>query len=259
MRSPDELDQIANPIGPKGKPSFVVIVGRKGSGKSVRALSIWQHWPQRRIVIDVTGSLTKAWLEGRPLLGPACEYFGAGTKRRQLPREWPMHEDTRRPVMELCFWPDASTLLGQLEEVDRAIDLALRTEDCLIWVDEATIVLPGSLLDHKMPAARKLLNHGRHAGVSGLFAGPRVVTMHTLVLAQADHVLCYRQQSIADIDRIADATGINKQDLRAELAALQEHCYAWWNSTHADELSIYPPCDPPRQLKRPLPVPSRRE
>jgi hypothetical protein len=82
--------------------------------------------------------------------------------------------------------------------------------------------------------------------------------MHTLVLAQSDHVLMYRQQSIADIDRLADATGLDKQTLRGELAALGEHCYAWWNSDHADELSVYPPCDPPRQVTAPLPVPAKQ-
>lgn len=260
------MDWIKDPTGPKGVASFVTIVGRKGSGKSVRALTIWQDWPQPRIVIDVTGSITKHWAEGRPELGTGARYYGTrpDPKMRALPPlpfEWPRDDETGDLVEELCFCPDPATARGELEEVDRAISLAYGTGDVLVWVDEAVKVLPASQLEHKMPAARALLNHGRHHRVSALFAGPRVITMAPLVLAQSDHVLIYAQRSASDVERISDAIGVDRRELAREIAALGEHEYLWWNGSVQDPneaITRYAPVPMPRQPRPAVPHQPRR-
>ena len=42
---------------PEGVPLQIVVVGRKGQGKSELAWLLWDSWPYDRVVIDVTGDV----------------------------------------------------------------------------------------------------------------------------------------------------------------------------------------------------------
>ena len=264
-RDPGEPDWIADPTGPRGKASFVTIIGKKGSGKSVRALTIWQDWPQPRIVVDVTGSITKHWAEGRPELGPGARYYGRKPIENMrdlppLPSSWPVDDETGDLVDELCLVPDPSNQKLELEDTDRAIGLAYVTGDCLVWIDEATKVLPAGVVPHKMPNAYALLNHGRHHRVSAIFAGPRTVTMDPLVLKQSDHILMYAQKGRSDIDRLADAIGVDPKELSHQIHKLGEHEYLWFNDSVVDpndSITHYDPVPLPRQHRRAIPHTTR--
>lgn len=179
------------PVIDPSKPAVIVVVGKKGSGKSVAARALWTTWPYDAICIDPTGD---------------AEPPGATAISLPLPNRFPDRGEDGLPL-RLHFVPDPGSDT-YLDDLDRALGLALYPKDrpILVWVDEG-----GELDDSAKKAAvmqRRLLNQSRHYKVTAMVCCPRPMKeLDPLWLSQADYVFVYWLPNPADRQRVAEMIG----------------------------------------------------
>lgn len=208
---------------------LLLVVGRKGSGKSVFARETFRAWPYiDKLVIDPTGDADPG-ADLKPLVWrgePPARLPKAPGKGQFVVARWVA--DPGRPTYR--------------EDLDRALGLALFPKDrrVLVWVDEAGEVFPAGRTG---PNGRTLLQQSRHWYVSVLMCCPRPINIDPLCLAQADRVVIYDLPHPRDRERVAAAIGIEPRILNAELDATRARGAHWYlmYDARAHELYRCPP------------------
>lgn len=204
------------------KPTHVVIIGKKGSGKSVLARSYWASWPFDRLVLDVNGDDVPPDPELVKLTVP-------------LPTRWPQTEPEKKRS-SLRFKPDMGSET-YLDDLDRALGLAYGHRRTLFLAHEMGELFHVNRLG---PFARRALHQGRHAGLSMVLCGPRPITVDPLVLAQADVVHTFRMPNPDDRRRVADAIGWDPREFDEANAALKPHHFLTYDARSGDLLEMPP-------------------
>jgi hypothetical protein len=188
----DELHAV--PVIDGNANHIILVVGRKGSGKSEYAQMLYRWWdpPVDRICIDPTG-------DARP--GADARTVKGTPPTAMPPRE---HED--EPVnLHYVADPRSPTYF---DDLDRAVGAALFPRDrrALLWVDEIGQV---SRVNKTPPNLNTLLMQARHHHASAILCGPRPVGIDRLCLQQADRVAVFHLPNPKDRDRIARECGID--------------------------------------------------
>jgi hypothetical protein len=209
------------------KNQIVLIVGRKGSGKSVHAREVFRAWPGiDKLVIDPTGdadpSLPNQWTT------------------MTLPGRLP--DPPKKGEHVTVRWVANPASATYREDLDRALGLALwpKSRRVLVWVDEAGEVFPANRTG---PNGRTLLQQSRHWYTSLIAATPRPVTIDPLLLAQADRVVIYDLPNPNDRRRVAESIGVEPRLFAEQLdatRAMGEHWFMIFDA-HAHELYRCPP------------------
>lgn len=190
--------------------------GKKKSGKSKLALSIFQSYPGDRVVIDVAGD-DGPW-------GPGVIDLKGTVADGQLTEKWPayrrQYSDNGKPKpMTLRYVPDAGSDTFA-EDIDRVIGIAYNKGDCCVLVHEIGVV---ARVQQVEPNMRRLLMHGRHQHVTAIFCGPRSKNIDSLVLGQSNLMFIFEMQMIADRDRIAENIGWDKKAFSEGVHGLKRH------------------------------------
>lgn len=207
---------------------IMLVLGRKGSGKSVAAREIFRGWPYiDKLVIDPTGDADPG------------DDIGTVTVRK-LPAQLPV--SGKRGEFKVTRWVADPSSPTYREDLDRAVGLALfpKTRRTLLWVDEAGEVFPANRLG---PNARTLLQQSRHWYTSVILCAPRPINLDPLTLSQADRVLLYDMPHPRDRERVAAAIGIEPKVLAQELDATRARGPHWYllYDARAHELYRCPP------------------
>lgn len=211
---------------------ITLVLGRKGSGKSVWAREAFRWWPGvDKLVIDPTGDADP----GDVLAGGVrCETV------RKLPDELPRPQRAGQNVaLRWIADPGSPTYR---DDLDRAVGLALfpKNRRVLLWVDEAGEVFPANRTG---PNARTLLQQSRHWYTSLLMCCPRPITIDPLCIAQADRVVMYDLPHPRDRERVAASIGIEPRELNAQLDETRARGPYWFllYDARAHELYRCPP------------------
>lgn len=186
------------PLDPTGS-NIILLVGKKGSGKSYAAERLYADYPFSKLVLDISGDAMPAGAE------PITE----------IPSKLPEGEDGR-PV-NLRYVPDPGSPTYR-DDLDRAVGLALYPKDrpALVWIDEVGEVTKGTSVTP--PHFSRLLMQSRHYGpASALLCGPRPMRIDPLCVGQADLIYIYRVPNPADRQRLAEMMGYPPKRLSAEL------------------------------------------
>jgi len=173
------------------RSTFILAVGRKGSGKSAACELIFDSWPYDRVVLDVTGDAKPSDPHTIALTAP-------------FPSQLP---EPREPGERVTVWarvdPRSPTYL---EDQDEALNLALypRHTPVLFWEDEHGQSGTANMIK---PNHRLMLQSSRHYYVSCLFACPRPRQIPVLTIQQADKVLIFITPNKEDRELIANNIG----------------------------------------------------
>lgn len=221
------------PIDP-GKNQVVLAVGRKGSGKSVSARTLFRSWPGvDRVVLDVTGDADPGD-DLSPISLP-----------NPVPARLPKYDPDAGP--QVYRWVADPHSATYRDDLDAALALGLWPKDrpVLMWVDEAGEVFKANQTG---PHGRTALHQSRHHQLSLLLCCPRPKGIDPLCLMQADRVLMYDVPNPADRERLAEAIGIKPQHLKSELDRTRKERTIdgrqrggdWWYLMYvADEHQLY--------------------
>lgn len=182
------------------RPQLILVVGRKGSGKSVVARQLFTDWPHDKVAVDVNGDADP----------------GEGAKKITvpLPTRMPPPRDDGRPNV-LHFRADPGDP-SYREHLDQAAGLALNpsTRPGLVWFDEwAEVGRPGQIGPH----VHRLLMQSRHHLASALMCCPRPMNIDPLSVSQADYVYIFDIPNPRDRERLADNIGVAPKALMQEL------------------------------------------
>ena len=176
--------------------AIILCVGKKGSGKTVMVLLIASAWPYDMVVVDVAGDD-----------GPLARKPGSGSHDvveitgpvDELPRQWPEHLRREKRPMILRYVPDPGSPT-ELEDMDAMVGLAYSHSSterpCMLVIHEIGRAAPAG---RTPPHMRRVLNHSRHRGLTGAFAGPRPQTVDPLIVAQATILFGYAMVDLAAI------------------------------------------------------------
>lgn len=228
---------------------FIFCSGKKGSGKSHYARSWFDAYPLDRLVIDVTGDIS------RDLTAEGVDFqrIDAAMLPTRLPD--PPPDDQGQPRRTTAVYvPDMGSDTA-VDDIDRVIGLILRGSDQagMLWVDEFGAVTRGQ---RTPPNTRRVLHHGRHDNLTCLLCAPRPTDVDVLGIAQADLVATFRTPQVYDRQRIADTIGYPRDEFDELNAALRGHEHTVYDATE-DQMYVMPPL-PPRRAGRNAyaPVPS---
>lgn len=226
----------AGPIDPD-KGAHIMIVGRKGQGKSVLARRLFDSFPYDRVILDVTGDI------GRDLTNEGMPFQRLTSP---LPVRLPAGEQGR-PVTAV-YAPDMGNE-ESYDDLDRALGLAIRKGRTLAWIDEiGTLTSRG----RTPPNLRRALHHGRHHQLTLLMCGPRPMDIDPLCLSQSDHVFVFDLPNPADRKRVADCIGWPPEAFARAVGDLGDHEFLWWNTVE-QTLTHMPPLPPRRRMATEMP------
>jgi hypothetical protein len=225
---------------------YVFAHGKKGSGKSHYSRAWFDSYPFDRMVIDVTGDIS------RDLRAENVEFQKLDAS--VLPARLPPGPDEQHPYVTAVLVPDMGSPTA-MDDMDRAIGLTLRgdSRQCLLWIDEIGSVCNGNKTP---PNMRRVLHHGRHHNLTCLMAGPRTMDVDPLCIAQADLVASFRTPQVYDRQRVADTIGYPRDEYDQLNQGLSGHEYTAYDAV-GDQMYVMPPL-PPRRAGRNnyAPVPS---
>jgi hypothetical protein len=223
---------VADALIDPDKGAHVLAVGRKGSGKSYLARRLFDTYPYDSLVLDITGDLWRDFTADGLKDDPGVRLVKL---TQPLPARLPgPDEDGRRQVFVLA--PDMGAP-DALDDVDRAIGLALRRGRMLVWFDEVGIISP---VGKTGPNMRRYLHHGRHHQMTGIACGPRPIDIDPLQVAQADHAFTFALANPADRKRVADNIGWSPKEFDAAVHELGPHEFLHWSAVDG-EMTHYPP------------------
>lgn len=224
------------------KAFYVFASGKKGSGKSHYLRSWHDAYPYDRMVVDVTGDIS------RDFRREGIEFLTLDP--HALPVHFPRGSDDRgqRTRVTAVLVPDMKSATS-VDDMDRAVGLMLRGDDerGLLWVDEVNWLTSGSKTP---PNTRVVLAQGRHHNLTLLGGAPRPMDIDTLWIAQADLVATFKTPQVYDRQRIADTIGYPRDEfdqLNAELSP-ERHDYTAYDAV-GDQMYVCPPL-PPRRAGR---------
>jgi hypothetical protein len=204
------------------KGAHVIAVGRRGSGKSHLARQLFNTYPYDSLVLDITGDLWRDLTADGTTEDPDLKVVKLTTP---LPVRLPeADEDGRRQIF--VFSPDMGAP-DALDDVDRAIGLALRRGRMLVWFDEVGIISP---VGRTGPNMRRYLHHGRHHSMTGLACGPRPIDIDPLQVSQADHAFVFELNNPADRKRVADNIGWEPREFDQGVRDLGKYEFLHWSS-----------------------------
>lgn len=221
------------PIDP-AQNQIILSVGRKGSGKSVAARTLFRSWPDAdRLIIDVTGDADPG------------EDMRAIKLGNPVPARLPAFDKEAGP--QVYRWVADPHSPTYREDLDAALALGLWPKErrTVVWVDEAGEVFKANQVG---PHGRTALHQSRHHNLSLLLCCPRPMGIDPLCLAQADRVLMYDVPAKSDRDRLAAVLGLNRRFLDTELNATRKPREAggrtrggdfWYLMYVADEHQLY--------------------
>ena len=211
------------PIDPT-RNQILLIVGRKGTGKSAFARELLRNWPNvDKLVIDPTGDAD-----------PGAD-LGTVTVST-VPMALPARGAGGRPVVMRYLANPASSTYA--DDLDRAVGLALfpKGRRVVLWVDEAGEVFPAGRLG---PHARTLLQQSRHWHASALLCTPRPINIDPLCLSQADRLVMYDLPHPRDRERVAGAIGVEPRRLAEILNETRARGEHWFTMYVAHTHSLY--------------------
>lgn len=220
-----------------GKSAFVFTAGKKGSGKSHLAYTIWDSYPYDRLVIDVTRDVHRDWV------GP-LEVRHKVVTPESIPLVWPssdLDEEGERPAA-LVYHPDMGSPTA-IDDIDRMIGVALSKHHVCVWIDEIGAVTKASSTP---PNLARLLHYGRHTHTSAIMCGPRPKNIDPLCVAQADYLGIFRLNNRADRQRICENADIPLDEYDHANAGLGDYEYLWYDA-RADTMTHMPPLPPIKQ------------
>lgn len=189
---PPELDA--------SRSSIILLVGRKGEGKSVIARNLYRSYPFDKVAVDVNGDADP---------GPDAEPL-----RAPLPLAFPVDQDGRPRNLHYRADPKSPTYR---DDLDRVIGLGLfpANRRSMVWLDEIGEVTTGNMTP---PHLRLLLMQSRHYGpASALLCGPRPMNIDPLCVSQSDRIYIFDLPNPADRVRLAENMGYPPARLHAEL------------------------------------------
>jgi hypothetical protein len=180
------------------RSNIILIVGRKGSGKSVHARAIYDTYPYDKLVVDPSGDAQPGddAEEIRPPFPKTLKPADNGKPRNIHARVDP-RSDTYR------------------DDMDRAVAMGLwpRDRPAMVWLDEVGEVMQANSTP---PHVRLALMSSRHHGpMSLVMAGPRPMHISPLAISQADRLVIYDLPNPHDVDRLAENMGYPPAALRA--------------------------------------------
>lgn len=217
------------------KGGHIFISGKKGQGKSVLARRLFDTYPYDRLVLDVTGDLSDDFrrdgVEFRKLTGDA------------LPIRFPSGDDGE-PVTAVLA-PDMGDEGTAMDQMDRALGLALDHRRTLVWCDEIGAL---TRVGKTPPNLRRALHHGRHRELFLLLCGPRPIDVDPLCISQADVVATFRTPNPRDRKRIAENIGWPPASFDAAVHQLGDHEYLWYDATAPQEELLHMPPLPRREI-----------
>jgi hypothetical protein len=215
---------VADPLIDPDKGSQIFATGRKGQGKSVLLRHLFDSFPYDRLVIDPTGDvradLTRDRMPFTALTDP-------------LPVRLPVDLDGNSQTF--VYVPDPGDP-AYLDNIDRAIGLALLNGKTCLWIDEVGEVTRSGVTP---PNMRRALHHGRHKQLTLMLAGPRPIDVNPLCISQADHDFVFHLPNPADRKRVAENIGWPPKAFDAAVHDLGDHEFLWW-CTKTQELTHLP-------------------
>lgn len=218
--TPEQGEQAARALEiDPDRSNIIVCVGRKGSGKSEAARTIFESWPYDRVVIDVTG-------DARPH-DPELIVYTAPFPA-QLPDPEVEHGRGRVTVWARVN-PQSPTYF---EDQDDALNLALhpRHRNTLVWVDEYAQLATAAKIP---PNLRLALQSSRHYHTSMLLCFPRPKYVPVITFQQADKILIYRLPNRDDREVLAKNMGYPFDRFERHYAATMRrdpHAFLLWDS-----------------------------
>jgi len=226
-------DQDAEPL-PDG-PLQVVIIGRKGQGKTVLAGTLFESWPGDRAVLDVTGDVA-ADLDALDVIELSSP----------VPVVWPEEDRDGDKPMTLLWRPSRSLSHGErLAQAGQFVGMCFSKGDVLLWVDDGGQVLSAH---QTPPEALTALEQGRHSPLWLIMTMPRPKAVHPLVISNADVIYAFQTGNPDDVRRLADVFGWPAADLGPVLASLEPHWFLRRISA-TGEVALFPPVPMRKQVR----------
>jgi hypothetical protein len=197
------------------RPVIVTCLGRKGTGKSMVGLLIFESYPYDRVVIDVAGDD-----------GPVGQPRGMEVVHDlpktvdEIPEHWPEHLRERpEDRLTLRFVPDP-TSPTYLQDMDAVVGMAYRHGRCAILVHEIHELAPSNKTP---PHMRRLLRQSRHREMTLIGCGPRPAWVDRLQLAQSDLVYIFDLPDPDDRITVAKTIGAEPKHLDELVRNLRTH------------------------------------
>jgi hypothetical protein len=189
----------------------IFVTGRTGTGKSVLAQRVFLSAAAPRLIIDPADSeLTD--LPGAVTFSNAARPPVDTPTARFVPRD---------PADRAAY--------------DAVYRWAFERFPRFVWLDEASQVAPA----HGGPRwLNTYLVQGRKRGLGHLTCHARPREINRNLIAQANHVFIFDLPNPDDRRHLADLIGLPVAELEADLAALAEHGFLWWDG---DTLTSCPP------------------
>lgn len=211
---------------PLTRAGVVLIVGRRGSGKSELLRRIRAH-RARVVVADVLCGDRAVDARPRTVAYDAPEYFDA------------LRAAARQSTWDVVARPDrwddgAEWLAAALLPPPRAEHgYASAVGGVTVACDEADVLAPNSAAI--APEVRALVQRGRHYRISILAATRRPAECHRDLSSQADALVTFAQHEPRDLAYLAEAAG---ERFAASARELRQWSYAVWLQS-SGEVMVY--------------------
>jgi hypothetical protein len=209
------------------RPVQVAVLGKKGSGKTELAYTLFDSYPFDRAAEDPNGDL-KMPEDTLEVESPVPARWPGELYRRQF--------GERAKRQTLHFMPRFHDP-DYLEEMDRFVGMCFAHGKTCLFFDE---VHEGAPANRTPPHMRRALRQGRHADLTLILATPRPLTVDPLVIAQADWVYVFKLPNPADRKRVADCIGWDPKDFDEAHRGLTEYGYLRYDQAR-DDLARFPP------------------
>jgi hypothetical protein len=194
------------------RPDNRLIIGKTGSGKTVKALKLIADAP-RVVIFDTLGqdysdgvvfydlaALKAFWLSGEPKI----------YQRR----------------FRLIYRPT-----NEIEEFDEVCDLAYKCGDLTLVAEELDLFCPPRQLT---PGIRHILKRGRHADITFIGITQRPYGIDRTVTAMCNEVYVFKTDEPRDIKYLCERLG---EGIAGKIAALQEYEYVL-QKDHSSEFVV---------------------
>jgi hypothetical protein len=207
-----------------GKSVQVIVLGKKGTGKTELAHVLYRSYPYDKGLVDPNKDMkvTEDTIElddPPPATWPAAERLDAELAERGL---------GERRYHDLVYRPDVGSPTFR-DDIDRMVGLALGHPGTCLMIDEAHYAAPVNMM-HQHPNMSRALAAGRHSRTSLILATPRALKITPLCMIQADWVYIFRLPSDRDRRRVADNIGWTYKLFDGAHNSLADHEYLRYES-----------------------------